>query len=86
MNGALTFLAACLLATTAASGETKTPMDSSTWTIHITTDNCPAYTWGFGRAGHADLLERDRRKLRIVNGVVTSHVNANGFTAMRLLP
>lgn len=41
---------------------------------------------GYRQAVRTDLLERDRRELRIVNGQVTIQLKACGFSALRLLP
>ena len=29
------------------SASAKTPDDASEWTIYVTNDNCPDYTWGY---------------------------------------
>ena len=34
------------LAAIPGSGVARPPIDASTWTIYITNDNCPDYTWG----------------------------------------
>ena len=40
---------------------------------------------GYRRAVRTDLLERDRRKLRILRGKVQVDTRAHGFAAVRLL-
>jgi len=42
----LCLLAVCLILATVTTTGGQEPSDISDWTIYITNDNCPDYTWG----------------------------------------
>lgn len=47
VNKVLCRLAVCIVLALAATTDARTSTDISDWTIYITNDNCPDYTWGF---------------------------------------
>ena len=62
----------CLVLSLARGVAAQAPSDPSQWTIYITNDNCPDYTWGYGeeqtRRAMADLVAAHLDAMRRTDG------------------
>jgi len=63
---------ACLIPAITSDAAGQPPSDVSAWTIYVTNDNCPDYTWGYTeeqtRQAFADLVRSHLDEMKRTDG------------------